>query len=116
MMIEISMIRDLVAIFGVLAGFSYYVLTVQTQKKNQKLSTTYNIWNVYNDEEAYLRWLKAMQIEWESVEEFMTKYWDDIELEGKIGTMFQFYDTMGHMWKNGVLDLKEHASLYGYGR
>ena len=37
MMIEISMIRDLVAIFGVIAGISYYVLTVRATKRNQDL-------------------------------------------------------------------------------
>ncbi len=35
-MIELSMIRDLVAIFGVIAGFSYYVMTVRANQKNQK--------------------------------------------------------------------------------
>ena len=38
MMIELSVIRDLVAIFGVLAGFSYYVMTVRSQQKNQEIS------------------------------------------------------------------------------
>jgi hypothetical protein len=35
-MIELSVIRDLVTIFGVIAGFSYYILTVQNTRKNQK--------------------------------------------------------------------------------
>jgi len=35
-MIELSTIRDLVAIFGVIAGFSYYVLTVRATRKNQQ--------------------------------------------------------------------------------
>ena len=33
----VSMIRDLVAIFGVIAGFTYYVLTVKNTRKNQQL-------------------------------------------------------------------------------
>ncbi|TFH13219.1 hypothetical protein E4H04_12340 [Candidatus Bathyarchaeota archaeon] len=37
-MIELSTIRDLVAIFGVIAGFSYYVLTVRNKQKNQELA------------------------------------------------------------------------------
>jgi len=36
-MIELSTIRDLVAIFGVIAGFSYYVLTVRATRRNQEL-------------------------------------------------------------------------------
>jgi hypothetical protein len=34
-LVELSTIRDLVAIFGVVAGFSYYVLTVRNAKKSQ---------------------------------------------------------------------------------
>lgn len=36
-LMEISVIRDIVAIFGVIAGFSYYVLTVRATRKNQEL-------------------------------------------------------------------------------
>jgi hypothetical protein len=34
MMIELGVIRDLVTIFGVLAGFSCYVLTVRNNQRN----------------------------------------------------------------------------------
>jgi hypothetical protein len=37
-MVELSVIRDLVAIFGVIAGFSYYVLTVRANQRNQELA------------------------------------------------------------------------------
>ena len=37
-MVELSIIRDCIAIFGVLAGFSYYVLTVRANQKNQKMA------------------------------------------------------------------------------
>jgi hypothetical protein len=37
-MIELSVIRDLVAIFGVIAGFSYYVLTVRNAQKTRELT------------------------------------------------------------------------------
>ena len=38
MMIEISMVRDLVAIFGVIAGFSYYVLVVRNAQRTREMS------------------------------------------------------------------------------
>ena len=37
-MVDLSLVRDLVTIFGVIAGFSYYVLTVRDNKKNQELA------------------------------------------------------------------------------
>ncbi len=36
MMIELSVARDLVAIFGVIGGFSYYVMTVRNARKALK--------------------------------------------------------------------------------
>jgi hypothetical protein len=51
-MIELSTIRDLVAIFGVIAGFSYYVITVRTNQRNQQnqLETRQAqlFWNIYD--------------------------------------------------------------------
>lgn len=35
-MIELGMIRDIVTIFGVIAGFSYFVLTVRNAQINQQ--------------------------------------------------------------------------------
>jgi len=35
-MIELSIIRDLVAIFGVIAGFTYYVMTVRQTEQEEK--------------------------------------------------------------------------------
>jgi hypothetical protein len=114
-MIELSLVRDMVAIFGVIAGLTYYYLTVQSQRKNQKLQSAYNIWNVYHDDQAYSRWLETMNLEWKDVDEFIEKYWRDPELQPRIGTIWQFYDGMGYMWKKGVLDISDQAPLYGSG-
>jgi len=35
-MIDVSVIRDLVAIFGVIAGFSYYVITVRNTNRARR--------------------------------------------------------------------------------
>jgi hypothetical protein len=35
-MVELSVIRDLLAIFGVIAGFSYYVLTVRNANHSSR--------------------------------------------------------------------------------
>jgi len=53
-MIELSVIRDLVAIFGVIAGFSYYVLTVRNTRKAHELQVfehygkRASVWSYYN--------------------------------------------------------------------
>lgn len=37
-MIDLSMMRDIVAIFGVIAGFTYYVITVRNAQKTRELT------------------------------------------------------------------------------
>jgi len=35
--VTLQMVRDVVAIFGVIAGFTYYVLTVRNSQRMQKM-------------------------------------------------------------------------------
>ena len=104
-MIEISVIRDLVAIFGVIAGFTYYVLNVQSQKKNQKLSATHRLLQDYNDIQNFNKWHDMIHWSWDNVEEFWEKYRDQ-ENNGKFVTMSQYFDGLGFLWDNGVIDRK----------
>jgi len=50
--VSLSMVRDLVAIFGVVAGFSYYVLTVRNAQNNQKLTLRNQEISLRNQEET----------------------------------------------------------------
>ncbi len=60
-MFELSVVRDLVAIFGVIAGFGYYVLTVRNNQENQRqqLETRQaqlymQVYNVSHNDPSYL--------------------------------------------------------------
>ena len=50
----LSMIRDIVTIFGVIAGFSYYVMTVRNSTKARKTQLLMQLRSLYLDKE----WLK----------------------------------------------------------
>jgi len=81
MMIELSLIRDLVAIFGVIAGFSYYVLTVRNQQRNQQLQLetrqaqlfTQYIFQILTTE-SIKEWYQIFEMEWKDYEEYTRKY------------------------------------------
>ena len=86
-MIELSMIRDLVAIFGVIAGFSYYVLTVRNSQRNQELSLKaqeqaletrqtqifMHIWQQLNSEETNKSIMELLNLEIKGFEEYLQK-------------------------------------------
>ena len=80
-MIELSVIRDLVAIFGVIAGFSYYVLTVRNQQRNQQLQLetrqaqlfTQYIFQILTTE-SLKEYYQIFEMEWKDIEDFYRKY------------------------------------------
>ncbi len=87
-MIELSVIRDLVAIFGVIAGFSYYVLTVRNAQRTRELTLKaqeqtaetrqaqllMEIYAAYRSPE-FRKWqLEIINQEWEDFDDFWEKY------------------------------------------
>ena len=87
-MIELSTIRDLVTIFGVIAGFTYYVLTVRSNQRNQQLKLETRqaqlIANVYNQMDTPEK-AKAVNsifhMKFKDFDELKTKYIDNPEDE-----------------------------------
>jgi len=80
-MIELSTIRDLVTIFGVIAGFSYYVLTVKNTQKNQQLQLETRQAQLYmslldrwNTAEFSKQRYDSYNMEWTDLDDFRQKY------------------------------------------
>ena len=80
-MIELSNIRDFVAIFGVIAGFSYYVLTVRATRKNSRIQLVSQLSRDVGTENGVKNHFKLLNMEWESYEDFEKKYGSDTNLE-----------------------------------
>jgi len=115
-MIELSVVRDLVAIFGVIAGFTYYVLTVRNNQKNQQLTletrqaqlymTLYN--TVYN-QNIWDRIIEARGYAFTGYEDFMEKYGPNSNPEAysKLQDVWWFFTEMGVLVYRGYLDLTD---------
>ena len=77
-MVELSLIRDFVAIFGVIAGFSYYVLTVRANQRNQQhqLETRraqlyMTLFNTINNQNLWKHVVEIRQYEYTDYDDFM---------------------------------------------
>ena len=105
----VSMIRDIVAIFGVIAGFTYYVLTVQNTRKNQQLQLETRqaqlYMNIYRDHvskenqadlNTILRW------ETESYDAFNEKY--SSQEWSLLLSYFANLDGIGTLVSKGLMD------------
>ena len=114
-MIELSIIRDLVAIFGVIAGFSFYFITVRNQNKqrNAQLFIPYHdriMSNPLKNKQSVI-----MSWKWDDYDDFEEKY-------GKLpdasnffvdaeSPLWNLFDVLAYYEGLGVLTSKNHLEL-----
>jgi len=113
-MIEISTIRDLVTIFGVIAGFSYYVLTVRNAQRNQqqqlearKAQFFSQIYSWFIQTESLVEYMEILNWEWTDYDDFEKKYGSDNNLRGyAVRTrVWSTIDMLGKYVRDGLVDL-----------
>ena len=115
-MIELSTIRDLVAIFGVIAGFTYYVLTVHNAQKTQQMSLDTRKTSIFLQmygtitPELIDRVTKMNTWEFTDFKDFHLKY-DDKFAEWE--SVFQRYNGIGLLAKQDQVDLNLIFKLLG---
>jgi hypothetical protein len=128
-MIELSIIRDLVAIFGVIAGFSYYVLTVRANQRNQELALKaqqlqletrqaqllMQVYNKFDTKEKHHAYTQIWNWQWNDFEDFWTRYGVTENLENwQILTSFlAFYEGLGTLVKTSKLPIEEVYLMLG---
>jgi hypothetical protein len=122
-MVELSVIRDLVAIFGVIAGFSYYVLTVRNNQKNQELmlkaqQQTLETRKIGLTDSIIARSitldflrcvLELLGYEWNDYEDFEKKYGSEsnVEASAKRYMVWNSYNSMGMMLRKGMVEAED---------
>jgi len=114
-MIDLSVIRDFVAIFGVIAGFTYYVLTVRNANIARKTQTVMNLsLNMFNSASNRMN-IELLSMDWEDFEDFRNKY-DSTVNPDKFSRRWQvwnMYESMGYMLHQGIVDIETVYSLMG---
>ena len=112
-MIELSAIRDLVAIFGVIAGFSYYVLTVRATRKNQRqqLETRQaqlfmTLYETYRSTEFRKQWTAIINQEYTDFNDFWEKYGleNNPEAWANWQSVASFFHGIGILVKKGIVE------------
>ena len=110
------MIRDLVAIFGVIAGFSYYVLTVRNAQRSQRMaeeSREVEIVTRTATLEDNRIWIELLNMEWTDYDDFERKYGSDDNPDNwaKRVTVWMTYERYGYLVKNGLIDKETFFEL-----
>jgi len=114
-MIELSVIRDFVAIFGVIAGFSYYVLTVRNSRKAHELQVFMTILDGLNSEDKQRSWAELLNSEVSSYEDFLQKYDSAVNPEyyGKRASVWSYYNSIGYLMMKGRISIETVYDLLG---
>ena len=105
-MIELSTIRDFVAIFGVIAGFTYYVMTVRINQRTMRINLTNNLIQQIGTYEFVTKVAELTYMEWDNYDDFERKYGSDVNLENyaKRVLVWSKYDSLGQLLKKGLAD------------
>ena len=106
-MIELSVIRDLVAIFGVIAGFTYYVLTVRNAQKSRRTDTFMRLYQSRHNPQTHQRFWKLMALEWEDFDDFMNRLGPEVnpEMAALRTSLWSEYDGIGMLVQDSMIDL-----------
>ena len=109
-MVELSVIRDLVAIFGVIAGFSYYVMTVRNQSRSRQAQMFMQLYGNYMTTEYITYVSEALRMEYTDYDDFQKKY---SRLPQRLPYTKQcfFLDGIAVLVEEGLLDIKLVAKL-----
>ena len=112
-MVELSVIRDLVAIFGVLAGLTYYILTVRNADKARKIQLLMQLREAQRDTEYLKGVIEVSEAEWEDYEDFKRKYHSTINPDHwvKRFKMWNFMDGIGYLLKQNLIDMESAYHL-----
>jgi hypothetical protein len=114
-MIELSVIRDLVAIFGVIAGFSYYVMTVRNASKARKTQLVSRLREELMTVEGGLIRMELLEMEWTDFDDFDAKYDSTVNPENyaKRFLWWGIYQEVGYLLREGLVDINTVYNLIG---
>jgi hypothetical protein len=123
-MLDLSLIRDVVAILGVLVAFSYYLLTLRNQnmQRNAQLFMDYHNKITSNPLKDQLR--EVMSWEWQDKEDFEAKYGKLPDPETffadpenpllNLVDVLAYYEGLGVLMSRNHLDIELISRFGGY--
>ncbi|UCD44227.1 MAG: hypothetical protein JSV27_08805 [Candidatus Bathyarchaeota archaeon] len=121
-MIELGVIRDLVTIFGVIAGFTYYVMVVRNSQRTQQMQLETRQAQLFsqfalnmNSADNLRNYMEVLNWEWEDYHDFEMKYGSDNDTQTRAMrlNMWTGYNHIGKLLREGLLDLDLVYTLMG---
>ena len=114
-MIELSTIRDFVAIASFIIALAYYTFNIRHSIQNRKSQLYNQITSITMQKEWLSDALKLLNMEWTDFDDFARKYDSGVNPENySIRTVhFGLMDSVGYYVKTGQIDLELASNFFG---
>ena len=100
------MTRDVVAILGVIAGLSYYILTIRNANKTRKTQTLMQLRENLLTKEWLNDYTELLKVEYSDYDDFMRKYDSAVNRDNytKRYRLWTYLDGVGYHLHQGLID------------
>ena len=114
-MVDVSLLRDIVAIAGVFIGLTYYITNIREVRQNRRIALTTTLLQHFMTREGYENIMEILSMEWDSIEDFMSKYDHRVDRSyaARRMALWNTCNTLGYLYREGSLDLKTIYSASG---
>ena len=79
----LQVVRDIVAIGGVVAGFTYYVITIRNQSRTRQAQLLMNLYESYRSTESRRQSLEIHSWKWKDPNDFFEKYGQQVNPDAR---------------------------------
>ena len=107
-MIEVSLVRDLVAIVGVFIGLSYYIMNIREVRRNRNVTLTNTMLQPFMSEEGNMTVMNLLNMQWSSLDDFNAKYdhRNNPENSAQRMALWNRCNAIGYLYRGGMVDIK----------
>jgi len=114
-MVELSVIRDLVTIFGVIAGLTFYVWTVRNANIVRKTQVVMDLRSSMFSIEMNRLYLQLLSMTWEDFEDFQRKYDSTVNPDNYTGRwrVWCSFEGIGYLLHQGIFDIDTIYNILG---
>ncbi|MFW9800447.1 MAG: hypothetical protein ACFFD9_08425 [Candidatus Thorarchaeota archaeon] len=111
----LQLVRDVVTIFGVLAGLTYYTLTVRAARRSRQTEMFMQLYKTSIDSEGYKRFWELMATAWEDFEDYMQNYspWTNPDQTAERMSHWSIYDGLGILVRDNTVDVNMVYRMLG---
>ena len=112
---EIQAAYYMVAATGVLVAAVFYIVNLRETTKNRRITFTNSVMQQLFSEEGVRREFDCYTMQWTDFEDFKRKYDSLVNPESysKRMSLWLTYDSLGYLYKSGLIDLDTVANVGG---